>query len=69
MAGLGKRFVKENFSTIKPLIQIDKKCIFEESINELPDSKNKIVILNSRVFNKYEILQNILKKKILIIYY
>ena len=30
LAGLGSRFKKENFSTIKPLITIDKNnCIFD----------------------------------------
>ena len=30
MAGLGKRFKKNNFSTIKPLIQIDNSTIFDK---------------------------------------
>lgn len=29
MAGLGKRFKENNFSTIKPLIRIDKNTILE----------------------------------------
>ena len=64
MAGLGSRFKKENFSTIKPLITIDKNnCIFEESIKELPESKNKIAIINKKVFNKYSILRKIIYEK------
>ena len=51
MAGLGKRFKKENFSTIKPLIVIDKKSIFEESIKDLPESKNTIAIINKKVIS------------------
>ncbi len=63
MAGLGSRFKKENFSTIKPLITIDKNnCIFEESIKELPNAFNKIAILNKKVFVKYSILRKILSK-------
>ncbi len=61
MAGLGKRFKDENFSTIKPLIAIDKNSIFEESIKDLPDSKNTIAILNKKIFDKYSILRKILK--------
>jgi len=61
MAGLGKRFKKENFSTIKPLIVIDEKSIFEESINDLPESKNIIAIINKKIFEKYSILKKILK--------
>ena len=61
MAGLGKRFKKENFSTIKPLIVIDKKSIFEESIKDLPESKNTIAIINKKIFEKYSILKKILK--------
>ena len=63
LAGLGSRFKKENFSTIKPLITIDKNnCIFEESIKELPEAKNKIAIINKKVFLKYSILRKILDK-------
>ena len=62
MAGLGKRFKKENFSTIKPLITIDKKSIFEEAINDLPFSQNKTAIINKKIFNKYLVLDKILKK-------
>ena len=61
MAGLGKRFKNENFSTIKPLITIDKKSIFEESIKDLPVSKNIIAILNKKIFDKYTILKKIFK--------
>ena len=62
MAGLGKRFKRENFSTIKPLIKIDEKSIFEESINDLPEAKQKIAIVNKNIFEKYSILEKILKK-------
>ena len=41
MAGLGTRFKKDNFLTIKPLIKIDKNSILEHSIAELPSSKKK----------------------------
>ena len=41
MAGVGKRFKKEKFSTIKPLIKIDERSILEESIIDLPFSKKK----------------------------
>ena len=62
MAGLGERYKKNNFSTIKPLITIDKKSIFEESIQDLPNSKKKTAIINNKVFQKYTILKKILKK-------
>ena len=50
MAGLGSRFKKKNFSTIKPLITIDNKSILEESLKELPHSKKKIAILKKKIF-------------------
>ena len=50
MAGLGKRFKTNNFSTIKPLIQIDKLTILEESIKELPKGGKKICILKKKYF-------------------
>ena len=62
MAGLGTRFRKDNFSTIKPLIKIDNRSILEESISELPESKNKVAIINKKIFNKYSILKKILIK-------
>lgn len=62
MGGIGKRFKKENFSTIKPLIMIEKKSILEESIKELPDAGNKIAILNKKIYSKYPIFKKILDK-------
>ena len=62
MAGIGKRFKKQNFSTIKPLIMIENKSILEESIKELPDSFNKIAILNKKIYNKYPVFKKILGK-------
>ena len=45
MAGLGSRFKKENFSTIKPIITIDKNnCILKSRLKELPNALNKIAI-------------------------
>ena len=62
MAGLGERFKKNNFSTIKPLIRIDDSTILEESIKELPRSKKKICILKKDIFDKYGVVKKILKK-------
>lgn len=62
MGGIGKRFKKKNFSTIKPLIMIENKSILEESIKELPDSYNKIAILNKKIYNKYPVFKKILDK-------
>jgi len=62
MAGLGERFKKNNFSTIKPLIRIDDSTILEESIKELPRSKKKFCILKKDIFDKYGVVKKILKK-------
>ena len=48
MAGLGVRFKKKNFDTIKPLIKIDHECILEKSISNLPFSTNKFIILKKK---------------------
>ena len=61
MAGLGKRFRKENFNTIKPLILVDKDTILEKSIKDLPEAKQKFIILNEKVFSK-RLVQKILSK-------
>jgi CTP:phosphocholine cytidylyltransferase-like protein len=41
MAGLGSRFQKSNFKTIKPMILVDNKSILEKSIMDLPNAQSK----------------------------
>ena len=43
MAGLGTRFKKSNFKTIKPMILVDDKSILEKSIMDLPKVKDKFM--------------------------
>lgn len=62
MAGKGERFKKYNFKTIKPLIQIDKECILEKSIKNLPKSEKKYIILNKKILKKSIVLKKILLK-------
>ena len=62
MAGLGIRFKKKNFGTIKPLIKIDHQCILEKSISKLPNSKNKLIILKKEIYEKYSNLRKLIKK-------
>ena len=49
MAGLGVRFKKNNFSTIKPLIKVDHQCILEKSISGT-SGKTSIEILQLKSF-------------------
>jgi dTDP-glucose pyrophosphorylase len=62
MAGLGTRFKKKNFGTIKPLIKVDHQCILEKSISKLPNSKNKLIILKKEIYEKYSNLRKLIKK-------
>ena len=62
MAGLGSRFKKSNFKTIKPMILVDNKSILEKSIMDLPNAKNKIIILNKKIYNKYPVMEKIFVK-------
>jgi len=62
MAGLGVRFKKNNFGTIKPLIKVDNQCILEKSISKLPKSKNKLIILKKEIYEKYSNLRKLIKK-------
>ena len=62
MAGLGVRFKKNNFSTIKPLIKVDHQCILEKSILKLPVSTNKLIILKNEIYEKYSNLRKLIKK-------
>ena len=63
MAGIGKRYKKENFKTIKPLILVDHETIFEKSIKFLPKCKKKIVILKKDIFLKNFVISKIFQKK------
>ncbi len=62
MAGLGTRFKKNNFSTIKPLIKIDNKSILEESIKSLPPARSKYCVLQKNIYDRYELIKKILRK-------
>ena len=62
MAGLGMRFKKNNFGTIKPLIKVDNQCILEKSISKLPNSKNKLIILKREIYERYSNLRKLIKK-------
>lgn len=61
MAGLGKRFFKNNFSLPKPLILIKKKPMFIQAAKSMPKSNCNIFICNKKLVKKYkikEILKN-----------
>ena len=45
MAGLGKRFVDEGYSTVKPLIPICKKPMVIHAISTLPQTEKQVFIL------------------------
>ena len=62
MAGLGSRFKKSNFKTIKPMILVDDKSILEKSIMDLPNAKKKIIILNEKIYYKYPVMKKIFIK-------
>ena len=62
MAGLGQRFKRNNFETIKPLIKVDNECILEKSISHLPNSAKKIIILKNEIYEKYSNLRKLIKK-------
>lgn len=62
MAGLGQRFKKYNFNTIKPLILVDKECILEKSLKNIPGAKKKYLILNKKILNKSNALKKIIHK-------
>lgn len=63
MGGLGKRFKKHKFRTIKPLIQVDDKCILEKSMMYLPKSKNIYLIIKKSIFDKSRVLKKIAKQE------
>tara|TARA_B100000579_G_C22778310_1_gene827829 strand:+ start:273 stop:1052 length:780 start_codon:yes stop_codon:yes gene_type:complete len=63
MGGLGKRFKKYKFNTIKPLIQIDDKCILEKSMMYLPKAKNMYFVIKKNIFKKSRVLKKIAKEK------
>ena len=61
MAGLGKRFFKNNFSLPKPLIPIKNKPMFIQAAKSMPKSNLNIFICNQNLITKYKV-QKIIKK-------
>ena len=55
MAGLGKRFFKNNFSLPKPLIPIKNKPMFIQAAKSMPKSNLNIFICNKKLVKKYKI--------------
>ena len=49
MAGLGERFLKQNFSTPKPLISINRKPMFFYAAKSLPKSEKTFFICNKKL--------------------
>lgn len=60
MAGIGERFKKYNFKVIKPLILVDKECILEKSIKNLPNAEKKYILHNKKILEKSTILKKII---------
>jgi bifunctional N-acetylglucosamine-1-phosphate-uridyltransferase/glucosamine-1-phosphate-acetyltransferase GlmU-like protein len=63
MAGLGKRFKKEKYKTIKPLIPVLKKPMCLRSIQSLPKANKNLIIVRSKIVNKSNIV-TVLKKNL-----
>ena len=63
MAGQGKRYKKENFRTIKPLILVDNETILEKSIKSLPNCNKKIAILKKNIFSNNLVINKIFMKE------
>ena len=63
MAGQGRRYKKENFKTIKPLILVDNETIFEKSIKSLPNCNKKIAILKKNIFSNNLVINKIFMKE------
>ena len=49
MAGIGKRFLKYQYSTPKPVILIKNKPMFYYATKSLPTSKKNIFIINIKL--------------------
>lgn len=62
MAGLGKRFLKSDYKSPKPLIPIKHKAMFIQAAKSMPKSLLNIFICNEKLVKNYKI-KNILNKE------
>jgi len=64
MAGLGKRFKKDGYKTIKPLIPVCKYPMCISASLSIPSANKYLYVLNSYIEKKYNV-KSIVKKKII----
>jgi len=62
MAGLGKRFLKGNYQTPKPLLKIKNKPMFIQASKSMPQSQLNIFVCHKKLIKKFGI-NNIISKE------
>ena len=73
LGGLGKRFIKEGYSTYKPFLKTSKQdTVIDKIINNFPKNTQLIIIGNEKKFNTIKQgikkkIQFLLKLKIIIL--
>ena len=55
MAGLGKRFSDEGYTTTKPLINVSGKTMVEQAVRDLPETENYLFVLRAKMKNSDQI--------------
>ena len=64
MAGMGKRFVDKGYKTLKPLIPVSGKPMFQQAIELLPEfAQTKVVILSRNQIDVQKSLNNLSSEK------
>ena len=63
MAGKGERFLKSNFTTPKPLIEINKLLMYEIVLNSFPKSDKDYLVTSSLIEENIKYKESIKKNK------
>ena len=59
--GSGKRFLKEDLNSFKPLVKVDQRTMIEKTIVSLPKAKKNIVIIRKDHDKKYNFSKHLKK--------
>ena len=65
MAGEGKRFQKEGYKTLKPLIEVSGKKMITQVQNDLPNAKKNIIIVRKDITNLSQLKKSINNTKLI----
>ena len=63
-AGQGKRFLEDGYDIPKPLLKVSNKPMFIQALNDLPRTKQKIIVISEKFKYVQTLIKQIKKNKI-----